>query len=222
MTDDTGTAMAAVLAAAAVLALSPGGPRASSRWPVPVDRVRAQRRRGPRSGRSPTGRSRRGSPHQGPGHRFVQRSRAPVTDVPATVVMELVAAALVAGLPGWQAVATAAEASGDDVRASLAKPLDAWRLGIPAERAWTDVDADFAPLARALVLAERTGASAAVLLAGAAHDARAARQRRALVAARRLGVQLVLPLGLTTLPAFVLWGVVPVVLGLAGQLLERT
>jgi tight adherence protein B len=33
-------------------------------------------------------------------------------------------------------------------------------------------------------------------------------------------VLLVLPLGLMTLPAFVLVGVVPVVLGLAGQLLE--
>jgi pilus assembly protein TadC len=70
------------------------------------------------------------------------------------------------------------------------------------------------------VLAERTGASAAVVLVAAASDARSARQRRAVVAARRLGVLLVLPLGLTTLPAFVLMGVAPVVLGLAGQLLQ--
>jgi pilus assembly protein TadC len=97
--------------------------------------------------------------------------------------------------------------------------LDAWRLGIPAERAWAVVDPGFAPLGRSLVLAERTGASAAVVLTAAAADTRAARQRRALVAARRLAVHLVLPLGLTTLPAFVLWGVVPVVLGLAEQLL---
>jgi tight adherence protein B len=138
----------------------------------------------------------------------------------ATVVMELVAAALRAGLPGPQAVEAAATACGPRVGERLARPLDAWRLGIPADRAWASVDGDFAPLARSLVLAERTGASAAVLLAAAAADARSARQRRAVVAARRLGVQLVLPLGLTTLPAFVLMGVVPVVLGLASGLLD--
>jgi tight adherence protein B len=133
--------------------------------------------------------------------------------------MELVAAALRAGLPGPQAVEAAAVACGPDVTDRLAPALDAWRLGIAAERAWAGVDAAFAPLARSLVLAERTGASAAVVLAAAAADARSARQRRAVVAARRLGVQLVLPLGLTTLPAFVLMGVVPVVLGLATALL---
>jgi tight adherence protein B len=139
--------------------------------------------------------------------------------VSATVVMDLVAAALVAGLPEPQAVAAAAEVCGSGVQARLAQPLDAWRLGIPAEQAWARVDPAFAPMGRSLVLAERTGASAAVVLTAAASDARSARQRRALVAARRLGVQLVLPLGLTTLPAFVMWGVVPVVLGLAEQLL---
>jgi tight adherence protein B len=105
------------------------------------------------------------------------------------------------------------------VQRRLAQPLDAWRLGIPADQAWPSVDDAFAPLGRSLIRAERTGASASVVLTAAAGDARSARQRRALVAARRLGVQLVLPLGLTTLPAFVLWGVVPVVLGLAEQLL---
>src|SRR5215218_5071187 len=111
-------------------------------------------------------------------------------------------------------------ACGTQVRQRLAASLDAWRLGIPAERAWATVDPAFEPLARSLVLAERTGASAAVVLAAAASDARSARQRHAVVAARRLGVLLVLPLGLTTLPAFVLMGAVPVVLGLAGQLLD--
>lgn len=142
--------------------------------------------------------------------------------LPATVVMELVAAALLAGLPGPAAVAAAAAAAGPRTEALLAPVVGAWQLGLPAATAWADVDAAFVPLARSLVLAERTGASAAVVLRHAAADARAARQRRARVAARRLGVQLVLPLGLTTLPAFVLWGVAPVVLGLATQLLDTT
>jgi len=134
--------------------------------------------------------------------------------------MELVAAAMRAGLPGPQAVEAAAVACGSEVMDRLAPSLDAWRLGIPAERAWAGVGQAFAPLARSLVLAERTGASAAVVLAASAADARSARQRRAVVAARRLAVQLVLPLGLTTLPAFVLVGVVPVVLGLAAAILD--
>src|SRR3954447_14717021 len=154
----------------------------------------------------------------GPGRRGPEY---PADDgVSPTVVMELVAAALRAGLPGLQAVEAAAAACGPRVAERLDRPLGAWRLGIPAERAWAGVEGDFAPLARSLVLAERTGASAAVLLAAAAAGARTARQRRAVVAARRLGVQLVLPLGLTTLPAFVLVGVVPVVLGLAAALLD--
>jgi Type II secretion system (T2SS), protein F len=153
------------------------------------------------------------------GARRATGTRTEPLEVSATVVMDLVAAALVAGLPGPQAVAAAADACGPGVLSRLAQPLDAWRLGIPADQAWAAVDVEFAPLGRSLILAERTGASASVVLTAAASDARSARQRRALVAARRLGVQLVLPLGLTTLPAFVLWGVVPVVIGLAEQLL---
>jgi tight adherence protein B len=117
-------------------------------------------------------------------------------------------------------VEAAATACGPQVRRRVAAQLDAWRLGVPADRAWQGVDPELEPLARSLVMAERTGASAAVVLSAAAADARAGRRRRAVIAARRLGVLLVLPLGLTTLPAFVLVGVVPVVLGLAGQLLE--
>jgi tight adherence protein B len=74
-------------------------------------------------------------------------------------------------------------------------------------------------LARCLLLAERTGASAATALRSTAADLRSARRRRARVSAHRLGVSLVLPLGLTTLPAFLLWAVVPIVLGLAEQVL---
>ena len=211
------TAMAALLVAAGVLAWPrrgrSAGQLASQAW---------VRRGMPGGSVSPRGRWRRGRfaaagsmPRAGSA-----ADRAVPLEVSPTVVLELVAAALRAGLPGPQAVESAATACGKQVRRRLAASLDAWRLGIPAERAWAAVDPAFEPLARSLVLAERTGASAAVVLVAAASDARSARQRRAVVAARRLGVLLVLPLGLTTLPAFVLMGVAPVVLGLAGQLLQ--
>jgi pilus assembly protein TadC len=56
----------------------------------------------------------------------------------------------------------------------------------------------------------------------AAADLRAARREQAELAAARLGVRLVLPLGLAILPGFVLLAVVPIILGLATSLLEGT
>ncbi|MCU1692975.1 MAG: hypothetical protein JWM64_2066, partial [Frankiales bacterium] len=52
-----------------------------------------------------------------------------------------------------------------------------------------------------------------------AAEARASATARAEQRARRAGVLAVAPLGLCFLPAFVLLGVVPVVVGLAGPLL---
>jgi pilus assembly protein TadC len=54
----------------------------------------------------------------------------------------------------------------------------------------------------------------------AAADVRAAWRERVELAAARLGVRLVLPLGLAVLPGFVLLAVVPIVLGLAASVLR--
>ena len=140
-------------------------------------------------------------------------------EVPVAVVIELVAAALACGLPPGDAVAAAVRAAGPAAVTDLQPVVDALRLGTSPEVAWQRAGSAYATLARTLLLAERTGAGAAPALRRAAVDERAARRRRAQVAARRLGVQLVLPLGLATLPSFVLLGVVPVVLGLADQVL---
>jgi tight adherence protein B len=116
------------------------------------------------------------------------------------VLIDLVVAALAAGLPAASAVAAAREAASQDAAAAgVAHPLP-----VAAERAF--------------LLAERTGASAAELLRRFAADERSARQAAVTAEAGRLGVRLVVPLGLTVLPAFVLLGVVPVVIGLARQL----
>jgi Flp pilus assembly protein TadB len=133
--------------------------------------------------------------------------------------MELVAAALDAGLPPAAAVAAAARAAGPATMSLLQPVVQLWQLGAPTTRAWRDADERWAPLARCLMLSERTGASAAAALRASAGDLRSARRRRARVRAHRLGVDLVVPLGLTTLPAFLLWAVVPVVLGLAEHVL---
>lgn len=137
------------------------------------------------------------------------------------VLMELVAAGLDAGLPAPSALRAAVRAAGGATRDQLQPVVNLWCLGASAERAWRDADARWQPLSRCLVLSQRTGASAATVLRAAAGDLRSARRRRARVAANRLGVRLVVPLGLATLPAFVLWAVAPVALGLAEQALIR-
>lgn len=144
-------------------------------------------------------------------------SPRPAGPVPVAVVIELIAAAMRCGLPPVDAVAAAISASGAH---DLQPVVDALRLGAGAEASWCRSGPAYTSLARTMVLADRTGAAAALALSRAAIDERAARRRRAQVAARRLGVRLVLPLGLLTLPSFVLLGVVPVVLGLAAEFLS--
>lgn len=185
---------AALMVGWAVLLWAPGG---------------SGRRRGGRpSRRRPTGAS---------------AGRVPPADGPALsvpVLMELVAAGLDAGLPAPSALQAAVRAAGGGTRSRLQPVVSLWCLGASVERAWRDADAKWQPLSRCLVLSQRTGASAATVLRAAARDLRSARRRRARVAANRLGVRLVVPLGLATLPAFVLWAVAPVALGLAEQALS--
>jgi Flp pilus assembly protein TadB len=136
------------------------------------------------------------------------------------MLMELVAAALDAGLPPPNAVEAAARAAGPLTWSQLEDVVRLWQLGESTQAAWGEAGPTWQPLARCLLLSEGTGASAATILRSAARDLRSNDRRTARVGAQRLGVRLVVPLGLTTLPAFLLWAVVPVVLGLAGQLLD--
>jgi len=94
------------------------------------------------------------------------------------------------------------------------------RLGANPATAWrglADVPA-LAPLARAVARASMTGAALAATLARLAEDERAAGAWRAELAARRVGVRTAGPLGLCFLPAFILIGVVPVIVGIVQSL----
>lgn len=93
-------------------------------------------------------------------------------------------------------------------------PADAW-LGLSGARE----DDPMAPAGRVLARAARGGAPVAATVARLAAEARAEARGTDEQAARRLGVLVVAPLGLCFLPAFVLLGIVPVVLGLARPLL---
>lgn len=150
------------------------------------------------------------------------RRPGPRADVP--LVLDLVAAAVEAGLPPGRALEAAVDAlaaTGIEEtglrRVALqlswgSPPEDAWRAAAEEGGRWEE-------LAEALLLSTRTGAPAASLLTSAAASARAARRWDAEAATARLSALLVLPLGLCTLPAFLLLGVVPVVLTLAGEVL---
>jgi pilus assembly protein TadC len=72
-----------------------------------------------------------------------------------------------------------------------------------------------------LRMAATAGIAPADVLEQASQEIRRAEEQRLEVATARLGVRVVLPLGLLFLPAFVLTTVVPIVMALAAQVLGQ-
>jgi pilus assembly protein TadC len=97
------------------------------------------------------------------------------------------------------------------------------RLGTPPAEAWTylgDVD-DAARLVQAATRSQHSGSAFAGGLERIADDLRTDLLLRVDAAGRRAGVLIVLPLGLCFLPAFVLAGLVPVIVAVLGDVLSR-
>ncbi|SPT54282.1 Flp pilus assembly protein TadB [Actinomyces bovis] len=143
--------------------------------------------------------------------------------------LDLARAALLAGatVPGTLAALGAALEEGCLTVVSRALLLgsdwdEAWQVaaeldgGAPGNR-WARAEGQ---LAECLRVSWEEGASPLPLLERAACTVRDGRAASAQEAAERLAVRLVLPLGLCHLPAFVLLGVVPVVLDIGGQMLH--
>ncbi|MDG4833862.1 type II secretion system F family protein [Solwaraspora sp. WMMD1047] len=134
---------------------------------------------------------------------------------------DLLAAALRAGAPVDGAVAAVAEALGGPLGGRLARVGRTMRLGGDPAEAWEHL----APVTGGRRLADAAVRSAASggALAGALHrladDLRGDRAVAAEAAARRAGVLIVLPLGLCFLPAFILAGLVPVIVAVLGDVL---
>ena len=84
-------------------------------------------------------------------------------------------------------------------------------------RARAAVDATLAPLARALVRSQVSGASVVQAVERLADELERESLARAEDAARRVGVAAAVPLGVCLLPAFMLLGVVPTVASLFGS-----
>ncbi|RKQ37224.1 type II secretion system protein [Kocuria tytonis] len=137
--------------------------------------------------------------------------------LPAAALVELTACQLDAGLPLAEAVGVLAGSGAGSAHPELARAAGALRLGLPWDTAWPG-DGDLSPQMRdyrdALEFTAASATASAAVLRSQAELVRRAQYRRAERAAEALAVKLVLPLGLCFLPAFMCWGVVPVLMSL--------
>lgn len=135
------------------------------------------------------------------------------------LTVDLLAAAVAAGVPFADALESAAAGSPLDA-AACRRAATALRLGADPVAA-VGAEPGLRAVARCLVRASAHGAAAAWLLEQLAADVRAEATFAAAERGRRAGVHVVAPLALCFLPAFVLVAVVPVVFGLGASLLDR-
>lgn len=131
--------------------------------------------------------------------------------------LDLLALVLTAGGGLVDAVDAVAATSRGPVREALTIVATAVRWGMPWPVAWEAVGPSWVSARRAMTLADAAGVAPAAALRRAAADVRAAQVQQLELAAAKLGVAIVLPLGLAFLPAFVLLTVVPLVVALAGE-----
>lgn len=142
--------------------------------------------------------------------------------------LDVLAVCLIAGMAVPNAAAASAASAPPILARVLRRAADLLALGADPAVAWSvppelpvgDVDAHTDALLR---LARRSAASGAALADGVAGLAAQCRQdidHTAAAAAERAGVLIAGPLGLCFLPAFVCLGLVPVVAGFAGDLLQ--
>jgi pilus assembly protein TadC len=173
-------------------------------------------------------RARAGLPARG--HRPLPgRRQAPGPDPLAVASsLDVLAVCLEAGMAVSAAAAAAAPSAPAPLDRVLRRAADLLALGADPSVAWSippdlpikSADAQVDALLR---LARRSASSGAALAAGVAELADHCRHEAAhaaTAAAERAGVLIAGPLGLCFLPAFVCLGIVPVVAGLAGDVLQ--
>ncbi|MGY1452288.1 type II secretion system F family protein [Streptomyces sp. SS8] len=137
------------------------------------------------------------------------------------ITAELLAACLAAGSGPCEAAGAVGGSVGGPLGEGLVRASAELRLGGDPVAVWTRLGElpGAAELARCLERAATTGVPAVEPVGRLAAECRAQRARAATERARRAAVLVTGPLGLCFLPAFLLAGVVPVVIGLARSLL---
>lgn len=136
---------------------------------------------------------------------------------------DLLAACLRAGLPVPSAVRAVAAGLPEPAGTALRRAGELLVLGAAPEQAWEPAMQcpDTARMARIARRSGRSGTALATSLTSLAAESRAGARERSEARAQRAGVLITGPLGLCFLPAFLLIGVVPVVIGLAGRLVSQ-
>ncbi len=150
-----------------------------------------------------------------------RRRRREALQSQAPLLADLLAATLTSGATlraSLQAVVGAVDEPG---RSALRPAVIALDLGADATDAMGLVDDDgaLAPIVDAITRSAPSGARLSQGLLAVAEDLRRTQRRTVDVAARSAGVRAVAPLAACFLPAFVLLGVVPVVVSLASAVL---
>jgi Flp pilus assembly protein TadB len=142
-----------------------------------------------------------------------------VADLP--IAVDLMAACLRGGSSWVESVDAVATALGGPLGLELHRVAAQIRLGADPVETWLTLAAEpaLARLARAAARASDSGSALAPTLAGLARDQRRAARAEAAARAQVAGVRAVAPLGLCFLPAFVLIGIVPAIVGIATQVL---
>ncbi|MFD3515910.1 type II secretion system F family protein [Streptomyces sp. NPDC058657] len=164
------------------------------------------------------------------GVRRWQRRRQPRGEVAAEeaaagrqlpLAADLLAACVASGAGPREAAEAVGASLGGPVGERLSRVAAELRLGGEPAEAWGRLGAlpGAAGLARCLERAGSSGAPAAGPVARVADRLRAERARTAEAGANRAAVLIVVPLSLCFLPAFLVMGVAPVVIGLADGLL---
>ncbi|WP_224388735.1 type II secretion system F family protein [Pseudonocardia sp. ICBG1293] len=156
--------------------------------------------------------------------RHTTRRAAPTVDsADLAAAWDLLATCLAAGLAVADAVGAAARRLDGPAGDVLRRVAGLLALGADPEDAWAAAGPvpELAGFARAAGRSARTGA-----VLGRSAAAEAARLRAGLAdlaeeRAQRAAVRITAPLGLCFLPAFLILGIVPVVIGLAGEAFAR-
>lgn len=133
------------------------------------------------------------------------------------MMLELVAAMLDAGSGIGRSLELVAASASPDYSRALQPVVSALAIGADWETAWRSSEVRFPEILElrdALGFAALTGAPSSAILYAQAARLRRERFRAAEKRAASLGVKLVIPLGLCSLPAFICLGVVPVLLAL--------
>lgn len=137
---------------------------------------------------------------------------------------DLMAACLAAGASPKEAAGAVGRSMAGPLGSALIRAEAELRLGGDPAECWRRFGRVPAAreMGRCLARASTTGSAPVAEMSRLAADYRAAYARSALGRARQAAVQATAPLGVCFLPAFLLVGVAPVVMGLAGGVLGRS